>query len=44
MSDGLVIVSLLTVTAAGKIWLELFENIIFFIPFHIVFRSLIIFS
>ena len=40
MADGLVIVSLLTVVAVGKIWLELFEDIIFFIPFHICFRSL----
>ena len=32
MSDGLVIVSLLTVIAVGKVWLELFEDIIFFIP------------
>ena len=30
MSNGLVIVSLLTVIAVGKIWLELFEGIIFF--------------
>ena len=27
MSDGLVIVSLLTVIAVGKVWLELFEDI-----------------
>ena len=40
MSDGSVIVSLLTVIAVGKIWLKLFEDIIFFIPFHIFFRSL----
>ena len=39
MSDGLVIVSLLTVIAVRKIWLELFEDIIFFIPLHIFFRS-----
>ena len=39
MSDGLVIVSLLTVIAVEKIWLELFEGIIFFIPLHIFFRS-----
>ena len=30
----------LTVIAVGKIWLELFEDIIFFIPFHIFFMSL----
>ena len=41
MSDGLMIVSLLTVIAVGKKWLELFEVITFFIPFHIFFRSLI---
>ena len=41
MSDGLMIVSLLTVIAVGKMWLELFEVITFFIPFHIFFRSLI---
>ena len=40
MTDGLVIVSLLTVTAVGKVWLELLEDIIFFIPLHIFFRSL----
>ena len=39
--DGLVIVSLLIVIAAGKVWLELFEDIIFFISFHIFFKSLI---
>ena len=32
MSDGLVIVSLLTVIVVGKVWLELFEDIISFIP------------
>ena len=26
--------------SSGKIWLELFEDIIFFIPFHVFFRSL----
>ena len=42
MSDRLVIgVSLLTVIAVRKIWLELFEETIFFISFHIFFRSLI---
>ena len=35
MSDGLLIASLLTVIAAGNTWLELFEEVIFFIPFHI---------
>ena len=40
MSDGLVIVSLLTVIAVRKIWLELFEDIISFITFRIFFRSL----
>ena len=34
-SDRLVIASLLTVIAVRKISLELFEDIIFFIPFHI---------
>ena len=38
MSGGLV--SLLTVIAVGKIWLELFEDIIFFIPFKIFFMYL----
>ena len=38
MSDKLVIVSLLTVITLGKIWLELFEDIIFFIPIHIFFN------
>ena len=33
--------SLLTVITAGKVWLELFEDIIFFIPFYIFFRPLI---
>ena len=40
MSDGLVIGPLLTVIAVGKIWLELIEDLIFFIPLHIIFRSL----
>ena len=40
MSVGLVIVLLLTVIEVEKIWLELFEDIIFFISFHILFRSL----
>ena len=40
MSGGLVTVSLITVIAVGKICLKLFEDIIFFIPFHIFFRSL----
>ena len=40
MSDGLVIVYLLTVIVVGKIWLELCEDIVFFIPLHIFFRSL----
>ena len=40
MPDRLVIVPLLTVIAIGKLWLELFEDIIFFIPLHIFFRSL----
>ena len=40
MSDRLEIVSLLIVIAVGKIWLELFEDIIFFIPLLIFFRSL----
>ena len=31
ISNGLVIVSLVAVIAVGKIWLELFEDIIFFI-------------
>ena len=35
MSDGLVIVSLLTVIVVGKMWLELFKYIIFFIPLRI---------
>ena len=37
MSDVLVIVSLLTVKAVVKTWLDLFEDIIFFIPIHIFF-------
>ena len=37
MPDGLVIVSLSIVIAAGKAWLELFEDIILFILFHISF-------
>ena len=41
MSDGLVIVSLLTAIAVGKVWLELFEDNIFFIPLYIFFRSLV---
>ena len=41
MSSGLMIVSLLTVIEIGKTWLELFGDIIFFIPFHIIFRPLI---
>ena len=41
VSDGLVVVSLLTVIVVGKVWLELFEDINFFIHFHILFRSLI---
>ena len=40
MSDGLVIVSLLSGTATGKIWLELFEDIIFFIILNLIFRTL----
>ena len=40
MSDRLEIVSLLIVIAVGKIWLELFEDIIFFIHLLIFFRSL----
>ena len=39
VSFGLVIVSLLKVIAVGKIWLQLFEDIIFFFPFHIFFLS-----
>ena len=35
MSDGLLVVSLLTVIVVEKIWLELFEDIILFIP-HIL--------
>ena len=35
MSDGLVIVSLLTVIPVAKLLLKLFEDIIFFIPFHV---------
>ena len=34
ISDGLVIASLLTVIAVGEIWLKLFEDIIFCVPFH----------
>ena len=41
MLDGLVIVSLLTVIVVGKVWLELFDDIIFFVPFHMIVRSLI---
>ena len=40
MTGGLVIVSLLTVIAVGKWWLELFEDMTFFIPLHIFFRPL----
>ena len=40
MSDRLENVSLLIVIAVGKIWLELFEDIILFIPLLIFFRSL----
>ena len=40
MSDRLEIVSLLIVISVGKIWLELFEDIIFFIPLVIFFMSL----
>ena len=40
MSDGLVIVSLLTVIAVGKIWLQFFEYIISFISLHILFLDL----
>ena len=40
MSDRLENVSLLIVIAVGKIWLELFEDIIFFIPLLILCRSL----
>ena len=43
MSEGSVIVSLLTVIAMGKVLLELFKYIIFLldIPSHAFFRSLI---
>ena len=37
-SDGLVIVLLLTVIGVGELRLELFKDIIFFIPFHTFFR------
>ena len=40
MPNGLLVVSLLTVIAVGKIWLQLFEDFIFFIRFHIFFRYL----
>ena len=40
MPNGLLVVSLLTVIAVGKIWLQLFEDLIFFIRFHIFFRYL----
>ena len=40
MSDRLEIVSLLIVITVGKRWLELFEDIIFFIPLVIFFMSL----
>ena len=40
MSERLENVSLLIVIAVGKIWLELFEDIIFFIPLLILCRSL----
>ena len=40
MSEGLVIASLLTVIAVGKVWLELFKDIFFFISFHLYFKSL----
>ena len=36
-------VVLLLVMVLGDVWLELFIEIIFFIPFHLFFRSLIIF-
>ena len=41
MSEGLVIVSSLTVRAVGKVWLELFVHIVSFISFHMFFRSFI---
>ena len=37
MSNELVIVSLLTAIAVGKLWLGLFEYIVFFISLHIFF-------
>ena len=42
MSERLVIVSLLTVIAVRKKWLELFKHIIFFITFHVLCRFLIL--
>ena len=38
MSDGLVIVSLLTVIAVRKIWLELFEEYYFLYSFPHIFK------
>lgn len=43
MSEGLaILLSVLTLIAAGKVWLELLKNIVLFIPFHIFFKSLIL--